>query len=382
MTAGNQGKAGKLPYGNLKFKKQINKWVWRYYGEDGGRPERSTGTDNRTEALKIARQWAIEELAQREGIIPITKKEISSSRTIEEACIAFYSQAELDRADGTLEMFVIHIEKKIFPFFGKDKPLGDIRVKEINDFRKHLVNQGLKAQYVNKILSTLSGVFKYAVEIDWIETIPQIRRLSEEDVEYGYVLNDDQIDALLKAARKVSHPGLRYVALGLFCGLRNSECVNLRWENVELWNWDEIDEDQAVVGLIHLDRQKNKTAAPRPLLWQAREILEEVPKCDRFGFVIDYWEGQPVKKMRRTWNRIRKEAGLDHIRKRDGRMLGHHDLRHTFSTRFFDQLGYSARFFSGHSSREAFRKYLHADRDKVFREAKDVFGKRGEKKSG
>jgi hypothetical protein len=35
------------------------------YGEDGGRPERSTGTDNRTEALKIASSGPLRNLPSR-----------------------------------------------------------------------------------------------------------------------------------------------------------------------------------------------------------------------------------------------------------------------------------------------------------------------------
>lgn len=371
---GSRGRAGRLPYGSL-FQTKSGIYRWRYYDLDGLRREKSTETTDEAEATRIATRWAVEELAKREGLIRTSRAGLQV--TLGDAAADYFSRSEAEDAAGTLEMKAIHIEKKIFPLIPGETKLQEISVQAITQFRNALSAGGLSAQYINKILSTLSGILKHSVENGWLEAVPYIRRLPEDAAEHGYVLNDAEIGRLVAAARETSpRVGLPFVALGLYCGLRHSEILGLTWEGVEFWEVPEGERlDHAVVGLIHLARQKNrKSKAPRPLLLEARDILWEVPVVERIGHVIQ-WRGSPVQKVRKIWDTIVREAGLDEIRKRDGRRLTPHDLRHTFTTRWFAVLGYDARLFSGHSSQEAFIRYLHAERDRVFREARNPFRK-------
>ena len=133
-------------------------------------------------------------------------------------------------------MKAIHIEKKIFPLIPGETKLQEISVQAITQFRNALSAGGLSAQYINKILSTLSGILEHSVENGWLEAVPYIRRLPEDAAEHGYVLNDAEIGRLVAAARETSpRVGLPFVALGLYCGLRHSEIRGLTWEGVEFW---------------------------------------------------------------------------------------------------------------------------------------------------
>jgi integrase len=140
----------------------------------------------------------------------------------------------------------------------------------------------------------------------------------------------------------------------LYCGLRHSETCRLLWE--------EIDFNE---GVIRLGKQKNKTSKPAPLMNKVKEILEKVPKEKRVGHVILY-KGKPTKSLRDTWKSIVTKSGIYPTTR-------YHDLRHTFSTRIFNKLGFYGKELTRHSSSEAFRKYLHSERKKLFDDAQDIF---------
>ncbi len=362
---GERGKRGLLPFGYLLM--QDGKWIWRYLEVNGKRREKRIHASTRAEALKIAGRLAVEELARRQGLIH--EKNLGSKYTLGDAAAAFFEYCELHCTSKTVELVAFHLQRKILPFFGEETPIDLITVAEIQKFKKHLILENQKPQTANRILTTLSGIFKQALEAGRIETMPYIKRLPVDEEEHGYVLSDEQIERLVAAARAISQMALRYVALGIYCGLRHGEAIGLKWENLELWP----NPSGAVGGLIHLSRQKHrKSKAPRPLTTQARAILEETPEEEREGHIL-VWAGKPIHQLRKTWRSILRGAGLDELVKPDGRRLGYHDLRHTFTSRWFAALGYDARFFSGHSSADGFRRYLHGSPERVFRNARSPF---------
>ncbi|MFB3787514.1 MAG: tyrosine-type recombinase/integrase [bacterium] len=369
---GERGRQGKLPLGYLVLRPETNHFYWRFLDIQGKRKERRLYAANRAEAIKMAGRLAVEELARRQGLI---REKNIGKRTLGEAAAAFFEYAELHCTTKTIELVAHHIQRKILPFFGAETPIELITVAEIQRFKKHLIESKQKPQTVNRTLTTISGVFKQALETGWIETMPYIKRLPVDEEEHGYVLNDAEITALVESARAISPTALRYLALGLYCGLRHGEAVGLEWKNIEFWP----DPSGAVRGLIHLSRQKHrKSKMPRPLTTQARAILDETPEGEREGYIL-IWGGKPVQQLRKTWRSILCGAGLDDLVKPDGRRLGYHDLRHTFTSRWFAALGYDARFFSGHSSADGFRRYLHGSPERVFRNARSPFEQEFEK---
>ncbi len=86
-------------------------------------------------------------------------------------------------------------------------------------------------------------------------------------------LTDTEIDSLMSAARKTGRHGHRdatLILLGYRHGLRVSELVALRWEQIDLKQ-----------GLLHVTRAKNGTPATHPLrgpeLRALRKVAREYP---------------------------------------------------------------------------------------------------------
>ena len=97
--------------------------------------------------------------------------------------------------------------------------------------------------------------------------VPNSQRRSRE------FLTDDEVEALMTAARKVGRHGHRdatLILLGYRHGLRVSELVALRWDQIELKQ-----------GLLHVVRRKNGSASTHPLrgpeLRALRRLQREYP---------------------------------------------------------------------------------------------------------
>jgi len=348
----------RLPWGRLIRRQGVKMWSWHYYDADKKTNQcRSTRTDNLTEATKIARSWAIEFLARKQETRNLSRRKVTLGTATYKYLVS--SQGRLS-ADWHRTL-TYYADRYLYTFFGTTPYIEAINSPQISAFGKWLNKKNkLRPKTVNDVLSLLSQIFKHAAAAGWIEKIPFIQRLPVQQTVHGRELDDREIAQLLNAARNISPDALRFVALGVFCGLRHSESCRLRWEHIDFER-----------GLINLTEQKTRKADPAPL-GAAREILMETVASERSGPVVGYrdrkigWNRRGVKEFRATWKRIRTEAGIDPT-------IRYHDLRHTFVTRMFRLLGYEARHLSRHSSTDAFLRYLHADREALLSRAAEAF---------
>jgi integrase len=245
-------------------------------------------------------------------------------------------------SEGYIESVVIYFDKYIIPYFGVETPVNLISASMISHFGSHLVEQGLSTNYANKIICNLSKLFKWAAKNNWLPSIPYISRLPVQKIEHGYELYDNEIDALLTAAKDSPEHVQRFVVLCLYCGLRHGEALSVRWGDVDFKR-----------GIIHLSSQKNRSDMPAPLS-KAREMLEAVPLDQRSGTIVvfkDFIHGgtmREIASLKRAWGTLRDRAGLPAT-------VRIHDLRHTFVSRVFRLLGYDALFYPGiHQAKRSF----------------------------
>ncbi len=94
--------------------------------------------------------------------------------------------------------------------------------------------------------------------------VPNSERRSRE------YLTDDEVEALMAAARKVGRHGHRdatLILIGYRHGLRVSELVALRWDQVELKQ-----------GLLHVVRRKNGSPSTHPLRGPELRALRKVSR--------------------------------------------------------------------------------------------------------
>jgi type 1 fimbriae regulatory protein FimE len=118
-------------------------------------------------------------------------------------------------------------------------------------------------------------------------------------------LTDDEVTALMKTAAHVGRHGTRDAALILVAyrhGLRVSELVSLRWDQVDLQQ-----------GLLHVARRKNGTASVHPLRGPELRTLRRLQRDyshTAYVFVSERKAPLTVDAVRKIVNRAGREAGI------------------------------------------------------------------------
>ena len=253
-------------------------------------------------------------------------------------------------------VFKKYLENRVVPFFGGNTLIADIDSVWIGEFRDSLKKSGISNKTVNKVLGVLSKLLKHCARIGVIKTIPYISRLPIQEKEFGRRLSIEEIDKLFEAAEREGYHAVLFLGFGRYCGARHAEALRVQWEWID---WDGK--------FIRLDRQKNETDMPLPLTGPMLELLNKVPKSERHGTIIQK-NGRSYKSAREMWDRIKDKAKIDSS-------IRYHDLRHTFSCEVFDRYGFQGKELTRHSGTEAYRKYLHFNREKLIKEASDdLFG--------
>ncbi len=101
------------------------------------------------------------------------------------------------------------------------------------------------------------------------------RRPRNAEVRSREYLSPDEVEALIKAAERVGRHGHRNATLILLAyshGLRVSELIALRWDQVDL-----------KAGRLHLVRLKNGTPSTRPLRGPELRALRKVARAGRLA---------------------------------------------------------------------------------------------------
>ena len=120
-------------------------------------------------------------------------------------------------------------------------------------------------------------------------------------------------DALSTAQQDGENPfAVAAIRLLVLTGARKSEILTLKWEHVD-----------SERGCLRLPDSKTG-AKVIPLGAAALEPLSEIPRIEGNPYVLPGREGRYFVGLQKTWERIRRRAGLEDVRL--------HDLRHSFAS--------------------------------------------------
>lgn len=254
--------------------------------------------------------------------------------------------------ESTRENYQGHIENHLKPHFGKMK-VGQVTFAEIEQYMIEALKTGVTPPTMRKVLTTLSGIMKYAMKHRYIDHNPvrEIERPKdqhEDDQDNELViLQPDEIRALVDAAETQKDRALFMMAA--LTGMRQGELFGLKWTDIDWIN-----------NQVHVRRTYNhgrfydpKSKTSRRRIDLAPELVTELKKwrlvCpeSKLDLVFPNENGKPETPSnfrQRRFSPALAAAGLPQIR--------FHDLRHTYTALLIDQ-GENIKYIQrqlGHSS--------------------------------
>jgi integrase len=221
--------------------------------------------------------------------------------------------------------------------------LGALTLREARD----RLRGGRSAGTVNRYLSALRAAWNWGRSAELIPaklTWPSRLFLTEPKGRTRF-LNDDELGAVLKAAREHSASMYAAIAVSIACGVRQSELLRLTWADVDFER-----------GRLRVLLSKNDEARAVYLPATAAAALRELKRAPVVGQrVFLLANGEPLKKstLETRWSQVRANAGL-----RDFRW---HDLRHSCAS-FLAQQGANLLEIGtvlGHKSASVTKRYSH-----------------------
>jgi len=240
------------------------------------------------------------------------------------------------------ELFQLRLKKE----FGHLK-LNQISRQQIQYFHTALRKSGLAAATANHQVKLLRRALNLAVEWGMLEKNPaaQISLFAEDNKVENY-LDQVQLERLLTVLRNDRNRPVCHIALFLLStGARLNEALQATWRQCDRVN---------KVWRIPASNSKSKKIHSVPLNDAALDILTQLDTEGRYEYLfINQRTGKPYTTIHKTWDRLRNEAGLPHLRI--------HDLRHLYAS-FLVNSGrtlYEVQQILGHSDPKVTQRYAH-----------------------
>lgn len=215
-----------------------------------------------------------------------------------------------------------------------DLPLAEVRTTTVDDFIL-AVRGTIKDSTVNRKLTNVHSILKFAHDREWIAKMPKFTWSAETEgrIRWLTVTEEVQMFALLGAWGEVEVA--RFLTVSIDTGMRRSEILNLQEKDVD-GHW------------VRLWVNKTKKARSVPLTERAQLALS--------SGTFDLNEN----KLRAIWTRLKNEMGLEND---DDFVL--HALRHTAATRTLAKTGNLAMVqkLLGHRKIETTLRYAHISDD-------------------
>ena len=307
-------------------------YAYIHFSRQDGKTYHFRGTTG-TRERAVAERWVIEKINQSYQESPTP----STSITLETACVLFYEHhgKYLSRPLEVLQRLT-NLKKHL-----KIKNLSELSNKTISqmvDARKHEVANGT----INRELMLLSSVLSKC-EL-WGYNVPRIKisqfKLKEKAENIKYLDSWETAQKIIDN----SSPHLKpIIYTALYTGLRRSNLLNLKWE--------ELDFKNNTINIKVKDRTKDGGKnLSIPMIDKLKKILQAQPKVCEYVFT---YNGKHITDIKRSWHTALKKAGLPYT--------NFHTLRHTAATWILKKTGNLklTQQILGHADIKTTTKYAH-----------------------
>lgn len=233
------------------------------------------------------------------------------------------------------------------------KRLNQITRHQVQTFHSGLAAEGLAAATANHHLKVLRFSLNLARQWGMLEGENPAARIQmlHEDNKIEHYLDEAELQRLLHVLRTDRNRAVCLIALYLLStGCRLNEALSATWADVDV---------ERRVFTIRATNSKSRKLRSVPLNDSAIEVLNSLDTRDDGGPLFVSGRGKkdadrkPFTTIAKQWDRIRKSAGLPHLRL--------HDLRHQFAS-FLVNDGrtlYEVQAILGHSSSKVTERYAH-----------------------
>jgi len=314
--------------GSVRFDKRRGTWNYLFY-DHGKRRSKLIGNKRRY-PTKASAWKAVESLK-----ISMPEREAGHALTVR-TLVVHYRQEKMPKRVDTRRSYEVWLSNYILPRWG-DCSLNDLQARPVEMWLRTLL---LAPKSKAHIRGLLSGLWDYAM---WRSDVPTQRNPMELVTIKGATKRKRQprsltVEEFRSFAANLGEP-FRTIALLCVClGLRISECLALRWSDVD-WLNGKLRVER---GIVCQQVDDVKTAESRKDLVVAGELLKALQtwkQTSQFSSSEDWMFGSPVQLGRLPWSydqiwrvyqKAATAAGIGG--------LGTHSLRHTFRS-WLDSVG-------------------------------------------
>jgi integrase len=351
-------------------------WIAAFRGSDGKRKQKSTGTSNRADALRLAVEW--ERLSKdgrgkrlvaaqaRKVISEITEQ--ATGEPLHYKSAQEYFQEWLRNNEGATSKATFAKYQQVGRDFLKslgaraDFPLNAIGAADVTTYRDKLMRKGLSAASVVNLLKVLSVAFDAAHRegIIPVNPVKAVKRPSDGDKGEREAFTMEQLQALLRAAEG---DWRGCILFGFHTGLRLKDITNLKWENIDL-------EERTYSVRTAKTKRVHKAGLHSDVEGWLGSRIRGLPQAFVFPELAGK-RGGGESGLSKQFKRLMEKAGIKGrlMRKAKGAegrnlsSLSFHSLRHTCAT-MQAALGVPEELrmvHLGHSTKAAHRIYTHRE---------------------
>ena len=305
------------------IRKRRGKWVLDYRDQQGRR---------HWETVEGNRKAADELLAQR--IREVGRGTYQAPHELvdfETLAQAFLQHAKGTTRETTFKDYRGNLIRHLTPYFQGGK-IRAVQRTHVEAFRAHLLDRGIGDRTVNKCLTLLGQMYRYAIRHEWLEINPaegtKLRASSRRshDLVESNILAPLEIRALLDAcdARWRS-----IVMTAVMSGLREGELLGLQWGDIDWQTRQVYVRQQYTAGRfseLKTKASRRRVDLPAGLVAELRRWRLQCPPGVH-DLVFPNGAGNPenhANLLNRGFYPALRRAGLRKIR--------FHDLRHTYAS--------------------------------------------------
>lgn len=308
-------------------------WIfrWRELDPDGRRVNRKVviGTVDQYPVRAAAQKAAdalrlhVNKETARTLLLPLTCEQLVSHYTEREL-----SECNRNKAYSTKAVYRCYLDNWILPRWQSYK-VCEVKTVAVEEW---LGSLSLAAGTKAKLRNIMSALFNHAIRFEWLDKNPIT--LVRQSAKREYIPDILDVEELRSLITELDYPYKAMVFLAAATGLRASELLGLKWQDVNFESL-EINLKHGVVHQIIGELKTEASRKPIPLDPELAKAMLEWRRHSAFNQTSDWVFASPERKGRQPYwpeNLLRRHIRPAAQRCSISKTIGWHTFRHSYAT--------------------------------------------------